>query len=84
MMLKIRLQQDDDDFVIWLEGEVEDVAYASQSLAGIVPAEYLAARFDGLLCIRGEAGKFLQAWLYAIQHTNRFAKVVWLPIAGNA
>ncbi|MEN3331471.1 MAG: hypothetical protein V7641_836 [Blastocatellia bacterium] len=79
-MLKVRVQQDDDDFLLMLDGDFDYVATAGAGLTAVVPAEALSANGDGLLRVRGYAGDFLNAWLVAIKYSHR-AEVVWLPIA---
>ena len=81
-MLKVRIQQDDDDFLLMLDGDFDYVVTAGAGLTAVVPQEALSAS-DGLLRVRGYAGDFLNAWLVAIKHSHK-AQVTWLPIAANA
>jgi hypothetical protein len=81
-MLKVKLQQDDDDFVLWLDGDVDYYSTAMQALVAVVPPEALSAS-DGLLRVRGFAGDYLDAWLKAVEITHR-ATITWLPIVANA
>ena len=78
MSLKVKLQQDDDNFVLWLDGDVDYVLTAGQGLTACVPAKFLNAS-EGLLRVSAEGAEFLHAWLYAVEITHR-ATITWLPV----
>ena len=81
-MLKIKIQKTDDDYALMLDGDVEDVSCASKSLMSLVPPECVTG--DGLLRVRADAEHYLDAWLNAVQATNRMTRVTWLPVATEA
>jgi len=79
-MLKVKILQDDDDYILFVEGEDDYVFSALCGLGTILPADALGANGDGLLRIRGSAVDYFSAWLTAVRISHH-AEVVWLPIA---
>jgi hypothetical protein len=84
-MLRIFVQTTDDDYVLHLEGDVENILTAGHALVEFVPTDSIITNGrDGLVRVRGEASLYLHAWLRAVEATHRATTIVWLPVATTA